>query len=292
MERPLTHTSCRIALLLAYDGRDFFGWQIQPGQRTVQGVLGEGLSALSGRTVGVVGAGRTDAGVSAWGQVAHADLPEDFRVPLDRLPRVLNARLPDSLRVIDCRRVSGSFHARHSARGKIYRYAFRILPPGLSRHPIADPFSAPLGASFSLARAREAGQLFLGTHDFRHFSVASSLPENSIRRIDALHWEERPAGLALWVTGPGFLHRMVRMVGGTLREAGEGRRPISEISSLLEAGSPPPFRSLSPLPPEGLSLARVLYHDDPFDPRTQNCYSQDNTHPDHPPAKGGNDSHG
>lgn len=292
MERPLTTSSRRIALLLAYDGRDFSGWQVQPGQRTVQGVLGEALSAISGRTVGVAGAGRTDAGVSAWGQVAHADLPEGFSVPINRLARVLNTRLPDSLRIIDCREVSGSFHARHSARGKIYRYAFRILPEGLSHHPVADLFSAPLRSSFSLARARAAGQLFLGTHDFRHFSVASSLPEDSTRRIDALFWEERPAGLVLWVTGPGFLHRMVRMVGGYLREAGEGRRPLSELPSLLGPGSPPPFRSISPLPPEGLSLARVLYHEDPFDPRTQNCYPSGNRLPDPPFAKGGNDSHG
>ena len=211
---------------------------------------------------------------------------------MDRLPRILNARLPESLRVLDCQSVPNVFHARHSARGKIYRYAFRRLPKSLSLHPLASPFSAPLSPAFSLSRAKAAAEYFIGAHDFRHFSVASSLPEDSTRRIDAILWDERPAGLVLWVTGPGFLHRMVRMVGGCLMEAAEGRRSLTEIPSLLREHAPPPFRAISPLPPAGLSLARVLYHDDPFDPRRQTCYSSDHATPDLPPAKGGADSHG
>lgn len=294
MESPLSHPPSprRIALLLAYDGRDFSGWQVQPNRRTVQGVLGEALFSLCGTSSGVTGAGRTDAGVSAWGQVAHADLPEEFSIPVDRLPRILNTRLPESLRAIDCKSVSPSFHARHSARGKIYRYAFRHLPKTLSSHPLATPFSAPLSSAFSLERAKAASKCFLGTHDFRHFSVASSLPEDSTRRIDGILWDEHPDGLVLWVTGPGFLHKMVRMVGGCILEAAEGRRSLTEIPLLLRKDSPPPFRAISPLPPAGLSLARVLYHDDPFDPRSQNCYSSDHVTPDLPPAKGGPDSHG
>ena len=294
MEGPLSPpaTSRRVALLLAYDGRDFSGWQVQPNRRTVQGTLGEALATLCRAPVGVTGSGRTDAGVSAWGQVAHADLPEGFSIPVDRLPRILNTRLPGSLRVLDCRIVSSSFHARHSARGKIYRYVFRHLPASLSHHPLATPFSAPLPPNFFLPRAREASTFFLGTHDFRHFSVASSLPDDSTRRIDGILWEERCAELILWVTGPGFLHKMVRMIGGYLLEAGEGRRPLEEIPALLRKGAPPPFRAVEPLPPDGLALARVLYDNDPFDPRTQTCYPSPHVAPDLPPAKGGTDSHG
>ncbi|MGC8529892.1 MAG: tRNA pseudouridine(38-40) synthase TruA [Leptospirillia bacterium] len=294
LECPLSQTpsSRRIALLLAYDGRDFSGWQVQPNQRTVQGLLVDALTTLCHTPVGVIGSGRTDAGVSAWGQVAHADLPEGFSIPVDRLPRILNTRLPESLRVLDCRRVPSSFHARHSARGKIYRYVFRRLPVNLSLHPLATPFAAPLPPDFFLPRAREASTFFLGTHDFRHFSVASSLPDDSTRRIDNILWEERPAGVILWVTGPGFLHKMVRMIGRYLLEAGEGHRPLEEIPTLLRKEAPPPFRTVEPLPPEGLALARVLYDTDPFDPRTQTCYPSPHVTPDPPSAKGGTDSHG
>ncbi len=277
---------------MTYDGRDFAGWQVQPDRQTVQGLLGDALSRLFGTPVGVTGAGRTDAGVSAWGQVAHADLPEGSSLPVDRIPRILNTRLPKSLRILDCQRVPSSFHARHSARGKIYRYAFRRLPAPLDHHPLLTPFSTPLPPAFSLARAKEAAEYFIGTHDFRHFSVTSSLPEDSTRRIDRILWEESQAGVVLWVTGPGFLHKMVRMVGGYLLEAAEGHRSLTEISGLLKKSSPPPFRAIAPLPPAGLSLARVLYDHDPFDPRAQTCYPSDHATPDLPPVKGGTDSHG
>jgi len=260
----------RVALLLAYDGRALSGWQVQPKDRTVQGLLEEALGSLAKVRIRITGAGRTDAGVSAWGQVAHADLPEEFSIPHDRLARILNTRLPPEIRVIESRSVPESFHARHSATGKIYKYSFRLLPETLTRHPLADPFSGPLHADFDLERAAEASRAFIGRHDFRHFSVASSCPEDPVRSITGLFWEPVPAGLSLWITGPGFLHRMVRMIGGILKEVGEGRRSSAEIASLLRPGSPPPFRPITPLPPEGLALVRVLYgHRDPFDPRFQ-----------------------
>ncbi|MCL4485534.1 MAG: tRNA pseudouridine(38-40) synthase TruA [Nitrospirae bacterium] len=261
----------RIALLLAYDGRFLSGWQIQPHDVTVQGLVEEALTSLAKIPVRVTGAGRTDAGVSAWAQVAHADLPSGFPIPLDRLARVLNTRLPPEIRLLDVRPVPRDFHARHSAKGKVYKYSFRLLPEGLTRHPLADPFSSPIRAGFDLARVVEASKFFLGEHDFRHFSVASSLPEDPVRKVTGLFWEALPAGFALWITGPGFLHRMVRMIGGFLKDVGEGRRSASEIPSLLRPGAPPSFRPVSPLPPEGLSLVRVLYGaGDPFDPRAQN----------------------
>ncbi len=275
----------RIALLLAYDGRSLSGWQIQPRDVTVQGLLEEVLTSLAGTPVRVTGAGRTDAGVSAWGQVAHADLPGSFPVPLDRLPRVLNTRLPPEIRLLKSLRVPGTFHARHSATGKIYKYTFRLLPEGLVSHPLADPFSSPIRVGFDLTKVREASKAFIGQHDFRHFSVASSLPEDPVRRVTGIFWETLPAGLALWISGPGFLHRMVRMVGGFLKEVGEGRRSGSEIPSLLHRGAPPPFRPVSPLPPEGLALVRVLYGvKDPFDPRHQNWYPS-SIHDEPPPER-------
>ncbi len=269
--------SVRVALLLAYDGRALSGWQVQPEDRTVQGLIEEALEGFAKIRVRITGAGRTDAGVSAWGQVAHADLPPGFSIPHDRLARLLNTRLPPEIRVIESCTVPESFHARHSATGKIYKYSFRLLPNTLTHHPVADPFSGPLHPDFNLTRAVEASQIFIGRHDFRHFSVASSCPEDPVRSITGLLWEPLPSGYALWVSGPGFLHRMVRMIGGILKEVGEGRRSGSEIPALLRPGATPPLRPITPLPPEGLALIRVLYGNrDPFDPRFQNCYPSSN----------------
>ena len=263
----------RVALLLAYDGRPFSGWQIQPRDPTVQSLLEEALESFAKTRVRITGAGRTDAGVSAWGQVAHADLPPDFSIPPDRLARLLNTRLPPEIRVLESSPVPGDFHARHSATGKIYKYTFRLLPRHLSHHPLDEPFSGSLHSDFNLTTTVEASRAFIGRHDFRHFSVASSCPEDPVRSVTGLLWEPLPAGYALWISGPGFLHRMVRMIGGILKEVGEGRRSGSEIAGLLRPGSPPPFRPITPLPPEGLALVRVLYGNrDPFDPRFQNCY--------------------
>ena len=260
----------RVGLLIAYDGRSFSGWQIQPEDRTVQGVIEEALTSLSGDKVRITGAGRTDAGVSAWGQVAHFELDESISIPVDRLALVLNKRLPPEIRILVSRPVFREFHARYSARQKIYKYSFRWTPEGLSRHPGDHPFSSPISSSFVLERAVAASHLLLGRHDFRHFTVASSAPEDATRTIDDFFWEKTPDGLSFWISGPGFLHRMVRMIGGFLRDIGSGKRHKAELSRLLEPGSPPPEPSISPLPPEGLSLVRVMYRDpDPFDPRKQ-----------------------
>lgn len=264
----------RVALQIAYDGREYSGWQTQPVDRTIQGTIEKSFGSLVGKQVRLTGAGRTDAGVSAWGQVAHADLSWDFPIPIGRLPGILNTRLPTNIRCLAAKEVANDFHARHSALGKIYKYTFRILPDFLFHHPLADPLSAPIRSTFNFSKAFEAGNFFLGRHDFRNFSVTSSLPDDPVRLISGLFWDSFPGGVALWITGPGFLHRMVRMIGGILKEVGEGRRSPSEIPDLLLPGAPPPFRPIEPLPPEGLALVRVLYGKrDPFDPRSQNWYA-------------------
>lgn len=270
MERPLTEPSVRrVALLVAYDGRNTCGWQIQRHGRTVQGTLEDACLTAFGRAVRITGAGRTDAGVSAWGQVAHADIPGDCPVPDDRLEHLLNRALPPEIRIFGSVGVAPSFHARHSARMKIYCYAFRWLPDSLRRHPGDRPFSGPIHRPFVLERAERAGRIFLGAHDFRHFTVAASCPEETVRTISGIFWERTPDGLSLWISGPGFLHKMVRMIGGYLRDVATGARTAEDLPLLLERGSPPPLRPVDPLPPEGLSLVRVLYRPpDPFDPRT------------------------
>jgi tRNA pseudouridine38-40 synthase len=272
VERSLTEGgSTRVALLIAYDGRLFSGWQIQPSDRTVQGTVEDRLASLLGRSIRITGAGRTDAGVSAWGQIAHFDLPESVTIPVDRLGRILNQGLPPEIRILESRRVDSGFHARYSALQKIYKYSFRWLPGTLSRHPADNPVSSYLHPPFDLERTVSASRLFVGTHDFRHFSVVSSCPENPTRTISGIFWEKTTDGLSFWISGPGFLHRMVRMIGGFLQDVGHGTREEGELLPLLKSGSTkPPLRPVAPLPPEGLSLVRVLYGaNDPFDPRSQ-----------------------
>jgi tRNA pseudouridine38-40 synthase len=273
MERPLTGN--RVALLIAYDGRSFSGWQVQPSDRTIQGVIENSLAALANQPVRITGAGRTDAGVSAWGQVAHLDLPASFSIPADRLGRVLNQSLPPEIRILESRQVGPEFHARYRATQKIYKYSFRWLPGTLFRHPGDNPASSPLRSPFVLGKAISASRFFVGPHDFRHFTVGSSCPDDPVRTVTGIFWEKTPDGLSFWISGPGFLHRMVRMIGGFLRDIGQGAREEREIPPLLEPGSSHgPSRSVAPLPPEGLALVRVLYGAiDPFDPRTQNEYT-------------------
>ncbi len=241
-----------VKLLLQYDGTDFQGWQIQPGARTVQGVLQAVLSRLDHREVTVHGAGRTDSGVHAEGQVASFWLARPMRE--EELQRALNATLPPDVRVMHVEFVPPDFHARYSALSKTYRYTLctgPVLSPFLHRYAHHFPF--PL----DLAAMQRALEMVLGEHDFASFGTRERPGKTTVRRVYQAHlWQEGDL-VRLEITADGFLRYMVRTLMGTLCEIGRGRWGASDMERILRARD---RRQAGPtFPAKGLTLVRVHY---------------------------------
>lgn len=259
----------RFAFVVSYDGRPFHGWQSQSGGGAVQDVVEEAFAQLTRQDIRVTGSGRTDAGVSASGQVFHCDIGGEKWSP-DALSKGVNHFLPSSVRIVRGACVPSDFHARHDVFRKIYRYRWI---PGSSRNEPPAPTDTPLRGIFSvpldLAAMKKATAIFAGFHDFTHFTVRKSCPDDARRTIDHIDWEAGPSALVLWIAGRGFLHMMIRYIAQTLIQVGQGKRSPETVPELLLQGSSSPFPPLQPAPPEGLELVRVLYGKrEPFPPFT------------------------
>jgi tRNA pseudouridine38-40 synthase len=261
-------------LILAYDGTDFRGWQVQPGEATIQGELQAALRQITGESPLPQGSGRTDAGVHALAQVASFALQAP--IPPGNLLHALNRTLPPSIRVLDARMVRSTFHARHSAVAKTYEYrVFRgkICPPFLARYVYACPWPMDVEA------LQKSAQLFEGEHDFLSFAATdpdlesrnpSSGPEldqeikapaTLVRTIYSSAWEERQteAGdlLVYRVRGSGFLHHMVRNLVGTMLDVGRGHLQLSDIPTIIATRSRAAAGPTAPA--RGLFLHSVEY---------------------------------
>jgi tRNA pseudouridine38-40 synthase len=244
----------RLKLIVAYDGASFAGWQSQSHRNTVQDHLERALERVTGGAVRIHGAGRTDAGAHALAQCAHVDLANKF-LPADRWIKALNALLPSAIRVRRCQYVSKNFHARLSAKGKIYRYRIwtaSILPPLEYRRVwhVARPLD--------LKVLKAAAKHFVGTHDFAGFAANRGKPEPStIRTINSVCVRQRGPCITIEFDGDGFLYKMVRLMVGALVKCGLGKMRIDEITSRLHSGKAGPARFAAPA--EGLYLVRVRY---------------------------------
>jgi tRNA pseudouridine38-40 synthase len=239
-------------LVLAYDGTDFHGWQVQPDRITVQGLLRDALARITGEEVLPQGSGRTDAGVHALGQVASFTLLAP--IPEDNLVRALNRILPAAIRVLSAARVANHFHARHSARAKTYEYRiFReaTCPPWQARYVYAFHPALDVDAMQRCAR------MILGEHDFTSFAASDSDACNHVRCLDVSEWREEPGLLLYRVRGNGFLHHMVRNLVGTFLEVGRGNLPEAEFPSILAARSRDQAGPTAPA--RGLFLVEVEY---------------------------------
>jgi tRNA pseudouridine38-40 synthase len=261
-------------LTLAYDGTDFYGWQIQPGIPTIQGELQAALGRVTGESPLPQGSGRTDAGVHALAQVASFQLFAP--IPPENLHRALNRTLPQSIRISETRTVRSTFHARHSAVAKTYEYRlFRseICPPFLARYVYACPW--PL--DFDVLN--EAAKAFIGEHDFQSFAASDpdlaareaeeadefSDPRTTIRTIFSSTWDRRQTDdgeLFIYrVRGNGFLHHMVRNLVGTMMDTARGQLRVEDLAAILDARS----RSAAgpTAPARGLFLHSVEYENEP-----------------------------
>ncbi len=244
----------RLKLIVAYDGSQFEGWQSQAHRNTVQDCLERAFHKIGGERVRVHGAGRTDAGVHALGQCAHVDLAGN-RLSADGWLKALNALLPPAVRVLRCSFVSESFHARVSAKGKVYRYrvwSAPVLPP--LEYGRAWHISSPL----NIATLQAGVQLFVGTHDFAAFAANRGQPDTNTRRtINSVRVQRREACLTIEFDGDGFLYRMVRLMVGALVHCALGRMSLDEIRKRLISPQANGPRHVAPA--EGLFLLRVRY---------------------------------
>jgi len=247
----------RMKLIVAYLGGSFHGWQRQRGQRTVQGELERALGSVTRtESISVSGAGRTDAGVHAAGQVAHCDLPAE--IPADALTRALNGTLPPEIRVRSAHRVPKSFHARKSARGKLYTYRARWRAPSL---PWSDPLSAQVAPIRDHAALERAVGLLIGRHDWASFTVPNPECGSTVRTVFEISLWPRRWGIDLDFVGDGFLRHQVRRMVGAALEVGQGRLGIDALQSLIahpQAGAP-----IHTAPASGLTLDRVFYRRSP-----------------------------
>jgi len=241
-------------LLVEYDGTDLEGWQIQPEPaRTVQGLLVATLARITGVAARVNGAGRTDAGVHAEGQIANTSVAT--RLGAGELQRALNALLPLDVAVREVAVVPDSFHARRDAHSKLYVYR---LWTGLARSPLRERNSLWIPAPLDLDAMRAAALGLIGTHDFSSFRAAGSAVIGSVRTLSRVEIRgERGGEVALDFEGTGFLRYMVRNLVGTLLEVGRGRRGPESIAALLAA------RDRNQAGPtalaQGLTLVRIRY---------------------------------
>jgi tRNA pseudouridine38-40 synthase len=244
-------------ITLAYDGTDFIGWQRQATGTSVQGLLEDALRALDDRDVTVHGAGRTDAGVHALGQVASFSLAR--RTTADVVQRSLNATLPLTVRVLSAEAAPDDFHARFNSSGKTYRY--RVW-----NADVLDPFERRYAwhvyGALDLAAMRSAAALIEGTHDFAAFQGQKSDVRSTVRNVSAstLRIEDcvpQSAIVVYEISGDGFLRHMVRAIVGTLVEIGRGRKPVDWMNDVLESRDRAAAGQTAPA--EGLFLVTVHY---------------------------------
>jgi tRNA pseudouridine38-40 synthase len=246
-----------IKLVIEYDGSRYYGWQRQPNLPTVQGALESAVAAIARQLPAVIGAGRTDAGVHAEGQVANFKI--NARLTSPAWMRALNSLLPEDIVIVSAQKVSRRFHARFSARGKVYRYRIlnRRFPPAIGRQYVWTVYS-PL----DIRQMKSAAKILLGKHDFSSFQGSAKegrlfSTRTAICNIRHLDVTQKKEEILITVDADRFLQQMVRTIVGTLVEVGRGRRNPREMAVLLKKkdrrfGGPT-------APPQGLCLVKVYY---------------------------------
>ena len=258
-----------IKLVIAYDGTGYAGWQRQAAGRGlgVQQVIEDTLGKLLGDVTHITGAGRTDAGVHALGQVAN--FYTESSLPVERLAYALNNRLPHDIRVLMAEEVAADFHARYAAIGKTYCY---YITPESKSTVFQNRYSWHLAEQLDIEKMQGAAAYFLGEHDFRNFAASGSSVQDFVRRIDVceitaqqvlpvMPWLESGSFICFRLSGNGFLYKMVRNIVGTLVQVGKGLLEPEMIAVLIGVSEKP---NLRPAPAHGLFMEQVYYDEDAY----------------------------
>lgn len=242
-----------LALLIEYDGTRYGGWQVQENSATVQGSIEKALYQISERKISIIGAGRTDAGVHAAGQVAHARLGFEFPVAKEKIAKALNANLPKDIRIIKANMLNRDFHSRFDAIAREYSYTFVTRDSVFLSH-----FAAVIKYKIDKQKLSEASEIFLGEHDFTTFSKFNADTPKYVCRVNKCKWTAHDQiSFRLEIKADRFVYGMVRSLVGAMVDAARGKRAVSELRNALEAAD----RSLnSPLAaPQGLVLEKIYY---------------------------------
>ncbi len=220
----------RVRLIVAYDGTNYHGWQIQDNGVTIEAELNRCLSDLLGEETRVIGGSRTDAGVHALGNVAVFDTRS--RMPAGKISYALNQRLPEDIRIQKSEEVPSDWHPRRCESRKTYEY--RIYRGEFSM-PVRRLYSCFIYHSMDVESMREAAAILTGEHDFKSFCQTGAQVESTVRTVHSIELEEQGAELVIRVCGNGFLYNMVRIIAGTLIEVGQGKRAPESMLGVLAA---------------------------------------------------------
>ncbi len=240
-------------LTIAYDGSAYHGWQIQPQGPTIQGTIEKAVSTITRQNCRLMASGRTDAGVHAYGQVAHVLI--DTQIPASRLQKGINSLLPPDIAIVDCETVPAEFHARFDAQKKRYRYQIVNTP---YPNPIGRQYVWQVFQPLDLIAMHKATDFFIGEHDFKTVESAGSPRSHTTRHIFSAKWNQpRKQHLTFEIEANGFLKQMVRNIVGTIVDVGKGRFQPEDIPRMLAAQN----RSVAgqTAPAAGLFLVEVTY---------------------------------
>ena len=261
-------TEQNVRIKIAYDGTNYVGWQRQPEDRgvSIQQTLERALAEMLEHPVTLNGAGRTDAGVHAMGQVANYTC--DKPVPVEKVPVILNNLLPRDIRVLEAKVENASFHARFTPHEKRYRYVIEQAPRVSA---FGTNYTWQVGEPLNLLTMQSEALALVGEHDFRNFTVSGVSANNFVRRITGVEiyepnadkayfpWQQLNSPLVIGVTGNGFLYKMVRIIVGRLVAAGQGKLPRHAIFGYLNGTV---TEQIPPAPPRGLFLESITYEGD------------------------------
>lgn len=240
----------RYSLVIEYDGTAFSGWQIQKSQKTIQSEIEKALKVLLKTKTGIVGAGRTDSGVHAKGQVAHFD--HESEIDFDRFKRSLNGLLPLDIRIKECNLEADDFHARYSAKERIYSYYISKKPTAIYRF-----YSWQINYNLNIIQMDKAAKKILGRHNFKSFCRNISDVPHHFCRIKNISWLDKEDILKFEISADRFLHGMVRALVGTFVDIGFGRLTVKDFIEILN--SQDRTKASQTAPAKGLFLKEVVY---------------------------------
>jgi tRNA pseudouridine38-40 synthase len=241
-----------IKITVAYDGTRYNGWQVQKNGRTVQDEIEGVIRKISGHRHVIYGAGRTDAGVHAMGQVAH--FKTALSMPVKRIPNAINAFLPADIAVIKAEEVPLQFHSQYDATEKHYRY---YIFNSKNRHPFRENYAWRVGYTIDLELMRAEAEYLIGKHDFKSFQARDRKERNSVRAINSIRIRKARKDIVIDIRGDGFLYNMVRNIAGTLVEIGRGYFPEGSMSDILNCKDR--TKAGPTAPAKGLFLMEVKY---------------------------------
>jgi tRNA pseudouridine38-40 synthase len=248
-----------ILLTIAYNGTNYCGWQEQDNGISISGTVKTALRSVLNCNFTLLGASRTDSGVHAIGQRAHLNLAHPPKIPLDKLPRVINSALPKDIAITAAKEVPDDFHPIWDAKSKTYIYKIFNSP---HRNPLLWPYTAFVPAPLGIEAMQKAARYFLGKHDFAAFCAAGSSAKTTIREIyhlniNAQNINEQGNLIEISINGNGFLYNMVRIIAGTLNDVGLGKIRSDDIPAIIH--SKDRTKAGKTMPACGLTLLEIFY---------------------------------